>query len=97
MTTLPVRNPVTSVRYIIGAWLVVLALTLISWWFGTDQSVGSLGAKGIDTAILLVTFTKMFVVSHAFMEQRHAANWLRLSFAGWYVLVCGALITAYWA
>jgi|SRR5580693_73817 hypothetical protein len=97
MTTSPVRNPVTSVRYIIGAWLVVLALTLISCWFSTDQAVGSLGAKGIVTAILLVTFTKMFVISHAFMEQRHAAHWLRLSFAGWYVLVCGALITAYWA
>jgi len=97
MTTSPVRGHVTSVRYIIGAWLVVLALTLISWWFSTDQAVASLGAKGIDTAILLVAFTKMFVISDAFMEQRQAAHWLRLSFAGWYVLVCGALITAYWA
>jgi hypothetical protein len=96
MTTTPVRNPVTSVRYIAGAWLVVTALTLLSWSFGTDHALGALGVKAIDTAILLVTFGKMFVIAHAFMEQRHAAPWLRLSFASWYVLVCAALTALYW-
>lgn len=95
MTTAPVHNAVTPVRYIAGAWLVVIVLTLFSWWFSTDHAL-ALGVKGIDSAILLVSFAKMFVVSHAFMEQRHAAGWLRLSFAGWYVLVCGALLALYW-
>ena len=96
MTTTPVRNPVTSVRYIAGAWLVVTALTLLSWSFGTDHALGALGVKGIDTAILLIAFAKVFVIAHAFMEHRHAAGWLRLSFAGWYVLVCGTLMALYW-
>jgi hypothetical protein len=97
MTTSPLQAPVTSVRHVIGAWAIVLALTLVSWWFGADQSVGSLGTKGIDTAIFAVAFTKMFVISDAFMEQRQAARWLRLTFAGWYLVVCGSLIGAYWA
>jgi hypothetical protein len=96
MTTTNVRTTVTGVRYIIGAWLALVALTLLSWWFGAHHAVGAPGVKGIDTAILLVAFTKMFVVAHAFMEHRHAARWLRLSFAGWYVLVCGALLALYW-
>jgi uncharacterized membrane protein len=96
MTTTLVRNPVTSVRYIAGAWLVVMALTLLSWSFSNDHALGALGVNAIDTAILLVTFAKMFVIAHAFMEQRHAARWLRPSFAGWYVLVCAALMALYW-
>jgi hypothetical protein len=96
MTTTPVRSTVTSVRFIVGAWLTLLALTLLSGLFGAEHAVGALGVKGIDTAILLIAFAKVFVIAHAFMEHRHAAGWLRLSFAGWYVLVCGTLMALYW-
>ena len=39
MTTTNVRTTVTGVRYIIGAWLALVALTLLSWWFGAQFKV----------------------------------------------------------
>ena len=97
-TTPAVRKPVaptTNVTYIVGAWAVLMAMTLLTWWLGADHGLASFGVKGIDAVILIVTFGKIFIVGHAFMEHRHAARWLRFSFAAWCAVTCGALVALY--
>jgi cytochrome c oxidase subunit IV len=76
-------------RYVVLAWAILMALTGLSWWLGTDRGVG----PALTTAaILIIAFTKVFVVGRSFMELRHAAPVLHSLFALWCVIACAALI-----
>jgi heme/copper-type cytochrome/quinol oxidase subunit 4 len=76
-------------RYVVLAWAVLMALTGLSWWLGTDHGVGPALATA---AILIIAFTKVFLVGRSFMELRHAAPVLHGLFAFWCVIACTALI-----
>jgi hypothetical protein len=95
MTAGNVRTATTSVNYVVRAWALLVALTFLAWWLSGEHGLAALGVKAIDAIVLVLAFGKMFVVSHVFMEQRLAATWLRASFAVWYLLVGGGLVTLY--
>lgn len=79
------ENHTTSLT---GAWLLLVALTLASYWF---RDHGLAPAAAI-VAILVLTFIKVFMVGHSFMELRRAPAWLRLVFATWCGGTCLALV-----
>lgn len=81
--------------YILGAWVVLMALTAATWWLGADHGIGGLGRRIAMVSILVLTFAKIYVVGHAFMELREAAVWLTRTFTTWCVALCVVLSAMY--
>lgn len=88
MTTL---NNDKHATYIYGAWVVLMALTAATWWMGGDHQIAGLGRHAVMVGILLLSFAKIYVVGHAFMELREAAPWLVRLFGAWCVALCAVL------
>jgi hypothetical protein len=81
--------------YVVGAWVVLMALTAATWWLGADHRVAGLGRQIAMVSILVLTFAKIYVVGHAFMELREAASWLTRTFTVWCVALCLVLSAMY--
>lgn len=73
---------------LVAAWAVLVALTLLSFWF-RDHGVGPAAAVLV---ILALTFVKVYMVGHSFMEVRRAPRILRLVFATWCAGTCLTLM-----
>lgn len=97
MTTLTVSNKNVHTAYVCGAWVVLMALTAISWWVGADHKVAGVGKDIAMVGILVLTFAKIYVVGHSFMELREAARWLTWTFTAWCVVLCVVLSSMYLA
>lgn len=76
-------------------WLGLIAMTLLSWWLGTDHGIKDVQAASV--LVLLVAFAKVRFVGMYFMELRHAPTPLRLLFEGWCGVVCTAIVVMYLA
>lgn len=76
-------------------WVVLILLTVVSLWVGTDHGVDDVQVAGV--AVLVVAFTKVRFVGLYFMELRHAPVPLRLIFEAWCVAVCGVVLGMYLA
>jgi hypothetical protein len=72
-----------------------MVLTGATWWLGADHQVAGLGRRIAMVSILVLTFAKIYVVGHAFMELRDAASWLTRTFAVWCVGLCLVLSAMY--
>src|SRR5882757_5322416 len=81
--------------YVVGAWVVLMALTAATWWLGADHEIAGLGRQIAMVSILVLTFAKIYVVGHAFMELRDAASWLTRTFTTWCVVLCLVLSMMY--
>jgi heme/copper-type cytochrome/quinol oxidase subunit 4 len=80
---------------ITAIWGVLIALTLLSWWMGTDHGVDS--ARTASVLVLLVAFFKVRFVGLYFMELRSAPLPLRALFEGWCTVVSATVIAMYLA
>jgi hypothetical protein len=94
MTTLTENKKTT---YIVGAWVVLMVLTAASWWLGTDHDLVGMGLDLSMITIVVLTFGKIAVVGHSFMELREAAPWLSRAFFGWCLVMCLVLSAMYLA
>ncbi len=83
--------------YVVGAWAALMGLTAATWWLGVDHAVSLLGRNMSMITILVLTFGKIAVVGHSFMELREAAPWLQRTFFGWCLATCAALSVMYLA
>ena len=93
MTT---TNPRSShSRYIIGAWALLMAFTACTWRLGAGHDVLGLGRQVSIVTILVLTFAKVYVVGHSFMELRQAARWLVTTFTVWCIGLCAVLSGMY--
>jgi hypothetical protein len=92
MTTLSHNEDTT---YVVGAWAVLMAFTAASWWLGADHTISGLGLDISMVSILVLTFGKIAVVGHSFMELREAAPWLQRTFFGWCTAACAVLAVMY--
>ncbi len=81
----------SGAAYTVGAWGVLMVLTGTLWWLGADHNAGDVAI----ISILVLTFGKIYVVGHAFMELRHAAAWLHRLFICWCIAVCVTLSIVY--
>lgn len=94
--TAPTRwFPTRLSTYVLGAWVVLMALTAATWRLGTDHGIAGLGRQIVMVSILVLTFAKIYVVGHAFMELRDAAAWLTRTFTTWCVVLCLVLSAMY--
>ena len=97
MTTLTINDKNVHTAYVVGAWGVLMALTAASWWVGADHGFAGLGKNIAMISILVLTFAKIFVVGHSFMELREAARWLTIAFSTWCIVLCLVLSGLYLA
>lgn len=81
--------------YVFVAWAVLMALTAISWWVGTEHDVGGMSLETATSLVLIVAFAKVALVGHSFMELRHAARPLQFAFWGWCVVIGTTVVTIY--
>lgn len=92
MTSIESRRPGA---YVIGAWAVLIALTAASWVLGVKHGIAVLGLDISMIGILVLTFVKIALVGHSFMELRDAAPWLQRIFFGWCIATCVLLSAMY--
>jgi hypothetical protein len=92
-TSLTQKSPAARVMHFPGflPWLLLTALTALSWWLGYGLGVG----KVATIAVLILAFFKVNVVGAYFMELRFAPLALKLVFNGWTLFVCAVLIGIY--
>lgn len=83
----------TSERTTTLVWGVLMSLTVLSWWLGTERAPGAAAdARGPAVAILVVAFLKARLVIRHFMDVRHAPHVLRLATDVWVVGVSALLV-----
>lgn len=77
-------------------WLVLVVITVGSWWLAPAQYSETLRASVPITALVLVlTLIKSRLIIRQFMEVRTAPRWLKLATDGWLVVLFGAIFTIY--
>ncbi|MDO0929012.1 cytochrome C oxidase subunit IV family protein [Streptomyces sp. TG1A-8] len=72
------------------AWLVLILATGTSWWLGHDG--GADGHRPLMTLIMVVAFTKAWMVGNYFMQLREAPGPLRWTFSAGCFAVCVAVV-----
>lgn len=75
--------------------LVLVLLTLTSWYLGLEQSHAQQVSQWSGIAMLLLAFFKVRLVIQHFMEVREAPLMLRLACEGWVVVAASVTIAAY--
>ena len=86
----------TKARAITYVWIILSAITLVSWFLGPARVAGPAVASGpITVAVLAMAFIKARLIIGYFMEVRTAPAWLRLSTDAWLVVLWGAVLAIY--
>jgi hypothetical protein len=95
VTTTELRSAGSS-RAITIAWLILSAITLISWWLAPGHS-GGLATASVPITVLavLLGFLKCRMIIRSFMEVRHAPSWLRHSTDLWLVVLWASVLVIY--
>lgn len=73
-------------------WLVLSAITLVSWWLGTEQAAPS---AAVTYCALLIVAVKVRIIVVEFMEAQHASKKLQLAMDAWLFLLLSALAIIY--
>ena len=76
-----------------AAWLLLLAITGVTFWLG--ESGSAVGSVAVALAVLGQAFVKGLVVALDFLELREAPPLWRWLVIGWLVLVLGLVLLAY--
>lgn len=81
--------------YATPVWLMLSALTVLSWVLGADHGFGGTDRTNASVAIIAVTAFKVRLVGLYFMEVRDAPAWLRVLFESFCVTLLILLTTMY--
>lgn len=76
-----------------AVWGVLVAATLVSWYFGTDHGFSSHAAT--TTLVMVVAFAKVRLVGLYFMDLRGAPRELRGLFEAHCLVVCTVILGIY--
>ncbi|OMC37375.1 prokaryotic cytochrome C oxidase subunit IV family protein [Mycobacterium sp. GA-1841] len=83
-------------RAVTQTWLVLVAITVGSWWLAPAQYSSTLAASvPITVLVLALTLVKSRLIIRQFMEVRTAPRWLKLATDGWLVVLFGAVLAIY--
>jgi len=77
------------------AWLLLIALTALSWSLGTDHGLAFGGHVAASLTIVAVAVFKVRIVGLCFMEVRTAPIPLRVLFEGYCAALFGLLAVLY--
>lgn len=95
-STTPTQHDVGSTRAITVAWVVLSAITVLSWWLAPGHSEGPATASiPITVAAIALGVIKSRVIIRYFMEVRSAPRWLRRSTDLWLAVLWGAVLVIY--
>ena len=77
-------------------WMLLVAVTLVSWWLGTRGESGRLEVNlPVTAGIVAIAVVKIRLVFWHFMEVRTAPSWLRYNCDGWLAFLALMLIALY--
>ena len=77
-------------------WLILSAITVISWWLAPGHSGGHATASvPITAAVVLLGFIKGRMIIRYFMDVRHAPRWLQLATDTWLTILWITLLAIY--
>jgi Prokaryotic Cytochrome C oxidase subunit IV len=90
------KAPATEDRTFTYVWIILSAITVLSWWLGHPRSGQAFDANvPITIAVLAIGFIKARLIIRYFMEVRTAPLWLRVSTDAWLVVLWGAILAMY--
>lgn len=79
-------------RRAVAVWVLLVALTISTFWLGTHHPFGGDDARMASVVVIALAFVKVWFVVADFMEVRHAPRALRIAFAIWFVVIGGAIV-----
>lgn len=86
----------SSEKRLLLVWLGLVAVTLVSWWIGSQRDHAEFRSNpAITYGVLLIAAVKIRVIVMEFMEVRHAPGLLRRLTDGWTVFIIAALLAIY--
>jgi Prokaryotic Cytochrome C oxidase subunit IV len=78
------------------AWLVLSAVTVVSWWLAPGHTGGHAVANALITvAVALLGIVKGRIIIRYFMEVRTAPRWLKITTDAWLVMLWVTILTIY--
>lgn len=95
-TPTPSKSPLTDGRATTYVWLILSAITVLSWWLGHPRAGHPFDASlPITIAVLAIGIVKSRLIIRYFMEVRSAPSWLRIGTDVWIVVLWGAVLAMY--
>ena len=87
----------TAARTTTYAWIILSAITLLSWWLAPAHAHGQPVGPSvpITVAAIALAFIKGRMVIRYFMEVRTAPRWLKLATDGWLVVLWAGILAIY--
>ncbi|MET0900400.1 MAG: cytochrome C oxidase subunit IV family protein [Mycobacterium sp.] len=77
-------------------WVVLSAITVVSWWLGPAHQSGPLAPSTVITVVVLgLGVIKTRLIIRHFMEVRTAPLWLRVATDVWLVALWGGVLAIY--
>ena len=91
------RSPLLSgTRIVTSVWVILSAMTVVSWLLGPGHTRGSLVASvPITVAVLTLGLIKSRLIIRYFMEVRTAPMWLRIATDVWLIVFWGTVLGSY--
>lgn len=85
-----------SARVMTYAWVILSAITVLSWWLAPGHPGALVDASvPITVAVVLLGFIKGRMVIQYFMEVRTAPRWLKIATDTWLVVLWAAILAIY--
>ncbi len=87
---------VVSTKATTFVWLILSAITVISWWLAPGHSGGHASPSvPITVAVVALGFVKGRMIIGYFMEVRTAPRWLRIATDAWLAVLWGGILAIY--
>ncbi|GFG51177.1 prokaryotic cytochrome C oxidase subunit IV family protein [Mycolicibacterium agri] len=87
----------SSTRAITYAWVVLSAITVLSWWLAPGQHPERPvdPSVPITVAVVVLGFIKGRMIIAYFMEVRTAPRWLKIATDAWLFVLWAAILAIY--
>ena len=87
----------TTARTTTYAWIILSAITMVSWWLAPAHGHGAPPAPSvaITVAVVVLAFIKGRMIIRYFMEVRTAPRWLKLTTDAWLTVLWASVLAIY--
>lgn len=85
----------TAARTTTYAWIILSAITILSWWLAPAHGSPVGPSVPITIAVVLLAFIKGRMIIRYFMEVRTAPRWLKLTTDGWLIVLWVGVLAIY--